>query len=100
MASVVPEHMTAASSSTQSLRVWQVWPGEHTFCCDGRLMVGPDIGVTIFAFLLTTISSGGFWSFVCPTFPVLFTFVGVVLYLQTVIFMGLTATTDPGIVPR
>ena len=97
---VVPEHMAAASSSTQSLKVWQVWPGTHSFFCDGRMMVGPDFGVTLFAFLLTTGTSTTFWIFVCPSLPLLFTVVGACLYFQTVAFMWTTATTDPGIVPR
>ena len=91
--------MAAASSSTQSLKVWQVWPGQHSFCCDGRIMVGPDFGVTVFAFLLTTGASAAFWLFVCPGLPLAYTLVGVVLYLLTVTFMVATATTDPGIVP-
>lgn len=98
--SIVPEHMTAASSSTQSLKVWQVWPGTHTFFCDGRILVGPDFGVTVFAFLLTTGTSVAFWIFACPSLPVLCAIIGAALYLQTVLFMWATATTDPGIVPR
>jgi hypothetical protein len=96
----VPEHMAAVSSSTQSLKIWQVWPGSHYFCCDGRVMVGPDFGVTLFAFTLTTTTSVGFWIFVCPSLPLIFLLIGVQLYVQTVAFMAATATTDPGIVPR
>ena len=100
MASVVPEHMAAASSSTQALKVWQVWPGTHQFFCDGRVMVGPDFGVTVFAFLLTTGTSVATWIFVCPSLRLPFTLCDVALYILTVCFMALTATTDPGIVPR
>jgi len=91
--------MAAPSASTQSLKTWQVWHGAHTFCCDGRFMVGPDFGVTVFAFLLTSCASIAFWIFVCPSLPLLYTVIGVVLYVQTVAFMAATATTDPGIVP-
>ena len=97
---VVPEHMAAVSSSTQSLKVWQVWPGTHSFCCDGRFMVGPDFGVTVFAFGLTTAVSVCFWFFMCPSLPLPFGVCDVTLYILTVGFMTLTATTDPGIIPR
>ena len=92
--------MAAASSSTQSLKVWQVWPGSHQFFCDGRIMVGPDYGVTVFAFLLTTGTSVATWIFVGPSLPLAFTLCDIALYILTAVFMILTATTDPGIVPR
>ena len=100
MASVVPEHMTAPSSAAPPVKVWQVWHGTHSFFCDGRIMVGPDIGVTVFAFMITTSASVTFWATVCPSLPLLCAMVGIVLYLQTVVFMVSTATTDPGIVPH
>ena len=99
MASVVPAHMAAESGKLASKKVWQNWPGEHQFCCDGRVMVGPDFGVTVFAFLLTTVTSGTFWATMCPSLPLLCTIIGIFLYVQTVAFMWVTATMDPGIVP-
>jgi palmitoyltransferase ZDHHC9/14/18 len=100
---VVPEHMAAEVSGLRhqsSTKVWQAWPGNHMFCCDGRCMVGPDIGVTAFAAALTTAASAGFWIFVGPTLPLVFSIVSALLYALTMTFMILTATTDPGIVPR
>lgn len=97
---VVPEHMTAPSSTATPIKVWQMWHGTHQFFCDGRIMVGPDVGVTLFAFMITTCTSISFWAFVCPSLPLLFAIVGIVLYVQTVAFMLATATTDPGIVPH
>jgi palmitoyltransferase ZDHHC9/14/18 len=93
---VVPEHVAPRKSNH---KLWQVWPGGHFFCCDGRIMVGPDIGVTIFAFVLTTGASIAFWVLVCPALPLAATVVGVVLYVQTIWFLVACATTDPGIVP-
>ncbi len=94
----VPEHLSMQSD--KGLKVWQVWPGTHRFCCDGRLMFGPDIGVTWFAFFLVTTASTTFWVAVCPSLPVAVIVVGVALYIATVWFMYRTATTDPGIIPR
>lgn len=91
--------MTSHSHS-QSTKVWQSWLGSHTFCCDGRLMFGPDSGVTLFAALLTLSISVVFWVWVCPSLHVLATVGGVALYVVNALFMAVTATTDPGIIPR
>lgn len=97
---VVPEHMAAEVSAAEtSLKVWEAWPGNHIFCCDGRCMVGPDVGVTAFAAALTTGASAGFWIFVGPSLALPYRLVGALLYVLTIGFMILTATTDPGIVP-
>ena len=95
---VVPEHMAAEHSNTP-MKIWETWPGTHYFCCDGRVMVGPDIGVTGFAAALTTGASVAFWIFVTPTLPLICTVAGMLLYALTMMFMVLTATTDPGILP-
>jgi len=95
---MVPAH--CASTPASQLKVWQVWQGTHTFWCDGRIMVGPDIGVTFFAALVTTAACMVFWVFVCSTLPLLVFAGSTILYLLTLTFMLLTATVDPGIVPR
>uniref|UniRef100_A0A7S4BMI2 Palmitoyltransferase n=1 Tax=Chrysotila carterae TaxID=13221 RepID=A0A7S4BMI2_CHRCT len=94
----VPAHLTSMPQS--QTKVWQAWHGTHSFCCDGRLMFGPDIGVTCFAAALTTGVSAVFWLFVCPWLPPVAVAADALLYVLTMLFMGLTATTDPGIVPR
>ena len=63
-------------------------------------MFGPDIGVTLFAALLTLSISVVFWVWVCPSLHLLATAGGVALYLVNASFMAVTATTDPGIIPR
>jgi len=95
---VVPEHMTSQHMSP-TLKVWQAWPGRHSFFCDGRVMVGPDFNVTIFAMLLTTGATVTFWIFVCMEFPVWVFVVDLTLWIMTMGFMIATATTDPGIIP-
>ena len=95
---VVPEHM-ASQATAPSIKVWQAWPGRHQFLCDGRVMVGPDISVTAFAAILTTVSSVAFWTYVCNRLPGYTLAIGCVLFLLTIVFMVKTATTDPGIVP-
>ena len=61
-----------------------------------RLMFGPDIGVTLFAALLTLSISVVFWVWVCPSLHVLATGGGVALYLVNALFMAvLTMTLTP-----
>ena len=79
---------------------WETWHGMHTFLCDGRIMLGPDIGVTGFAAGLTTAASVAFWVFVCPQLPPVVLVGGALLYALTMFFMIACATTDPGILPR
>jgi len=95
---IVPERMVSDAPPPPQ-KVWQVWPGSHTFCCDGHVMVGPDGGVTLFAFALVTGASVCFWVFVCPSLHAAFLLGGIVIYTSTVGFMAATATTDPGILP-
>mmetsp|Transcript_25468 Transcript_25468/g.77360 ORF Transcript_25468/g.77360 Transcript_25468/m.77360 type:complete len:346 (-) Transcript_25468:281-1318(-) len=85
-----------------SLKIWQTWTGRHTFFCDGRLMVGPDYGVSLFAAGLTSCLSLAFWLLVCPQLPgaLYFTLGGMTLYLLAIGFLVVTATSDPGILPR
>mmetsp|Transcript_23196 Transcript_23196/g.72438 ORF Transcript_23196/g.72438 Transcript_23196/m.72438 type:complete len:468 (-) Transcript_23196:130-1533(-) len=68
--------------------------------CGGRIVVGPDFNVTVFAWLLTTVFSAAFWVLVGPTLPRAVLAVGAVLYAQTVILLALAASTDPGVIPR
>ena len=61
-----------------------------------RLMFGPDIGVTLFAALLTLSISVVFWVWVCPSLHVLATVGGVALYVVNALFMAvLTMTLTP-----
>jgi len=96
------EPVTASMASQPSLKGWQTWGGRHAFLCDGRVMVGPDWGVTCFAVALTTVLSVAFWIFVCPTLAgaPLVTSVGMLLYALTLTLLVATATADPGILPR
>ena len=54
----------------------------------------------VFAALLTLSVSVVFWVWVCPSLHLLATVGGIVLYVVNAVFMAVTATTDPGIIPR
>jgi hypothetical protein len=94
--------MHEGMASQPSLKTWETWTGRHTFFCDGRLMVGPDFSVSVFAAALTTGLSLAFWSLVCTHLPhgLFAGLAGGALYALTVFFLVATATADPGILPR
>ena len=91
---------TLRFADTGHKRVWETWPGTHRFCCNGRVMAGPDFGVTLFAAGLKTFVSAAFWLLVCPSFGVGVLASSIVLWALAVGFMLATSLTDPGIIPR
>ena len=112
----MPEHMAAASSSTQLLKVWQVWPGTHSFLCDGRLMLGADAPQFALTNAMTLLPVAVFAARVAPQLehalkaaPYLLT-PGLARWGPLAAVAGLCAATlaagwvaalaDPGIIPR
>lgn len=99
---------TEASSNTEILqiRLYEEWPGNNQFFCDGRCMTGPKenlpyvvilwlliVGVSIMHFVVSvpfiTVNLTSFF----PLFPA-------VSLVMTGVFFVLTAFCDPGIIPR
>ncbi|GAB2267074.1 Probable protein S-acyltransferase 4 [Dionaea muscipula] len=86
-------------------RLYQIWKGNNRFFCGGRLIFGPDAGSI---FLSTFLIAGPALAFCINIyikskhdsawFPVLA--VGVTLTILDLLFLFLTASRDPGIVPR
>ena len=91
---------TLRFADTGHKRVWETWPGTHRFCCNGRVMAGPDFGVTLFAAGLKTFVSAAFWLLVCPSFGAGVLAGSIVLWVLAMGFMLATSLTDPGIIPR
>ncbi|KAH7522598.1 hypothetical protein FEM48_Zijuj07G0155600 [Ziziphus jujuba var. spinosa] len=91
-------------------RLYQVWKGSNKFFCGGRLMFGPDVA----SLFLSIILIGGPAVVFCikaylrigntkdkkevPWFPVFI--VGSILTMLDLIFLLITSSRDPGIVPR
>lgn len=87
-------------------RLWEVWPGNNQFCLDGRIMVGPKgdrwfvaftwvlfLGITVCYFVNVV---PYLWIELTPALPLLTS----VLLFNCLVFMTLTTTVDPGIIPR
>jgi len=82
-----------------------VWPGNNTFLCDGRIMMGPGVvscGVTL---VIITAPSMAFFASTCPrlaehgTHPAWAILAAVLLGIVLFSFVR-TAICDPGIIPR
>jgi hypothetical protein len=87
-------------------RLWEVWPGNNQFCLDGRIMVGPKgdrwyLASTWVLFLAVAVCYfvnvvPYLWIELTPALPLL----TAVLLFNCLVFMVLTTTVDPGIIPR
>lgn len=84
------------------LRLYQVFPGNSSFFCAGRLISGPDTAVLAFTVLLILSSLGMWIAFgareISPRIAFIIPGVLGVLILLGLLFR--TAFTDPGIIPR
>ncbi|XP_015055522.1 probable protein S-acyltransferase 1 isoform X1 [Solanum pennellii] len=94
------------------LKLYQVWKGSNKFLLGGRLIFGPDVSSL---FLSTLLIAGPALAFCIkvscvirhrirehkdagPWYPILV--IGAVLTIMDIVFLFLTSSRDPGIVPR
>lgn len=86
------------------MKKWKSIESQHRFFCDGRCVMGHEIGIFIFALILISGTSGLFFAFDCPYLTTrlspLVPIFGVILYLNVIGFILRTACSDPGILPR
>ncbi|ESQ52817.1 hypothetical protein EUTSA_v10016704mg [Eutrema salsugineum] len=98
---------TMFSHDSKPKRIYQLWPGNNKFYCGGRLVFGPDAS----SLLLTTAMIGGPALTFCirmafligksyPLFHSLVLMGALLLTLLDFIFLFLTSSRDPGIIPR
>ncbi|GMH48524.1 hypothetical protein TrRE_jg13636 [Triparma retinervis] len=91
-----------------SLPRYLQWKGRQKFYNGGRVMFGPNVRQFLLTLMLTAASWGAFLSMVPEKIPKTGwaeggweVYVGsVVLFSSMVVFLLLTATSDPGIIPR
>jgi len=84
--------------------VWQTWTGSDVFCCDGRVVAGPNYKAMIGTALLVAAPSGIFCGLVLPDlaeeYSIAFLIVGILWPLWCIANLIVTGTTEPGILPR
>ncbi|CAM0906034.1 unnamed protein product [Alopecurus aequalis] len=89
--------------SSPPATVYQVWPGKNVFFLDGRVICGPDprgLILTVIAVFLTE------WIFLADvvdpslTHPITIAAFSIALAATVIATLLLTATRDPGIIPR
>ncbi|XP_058107520.1 probable protein S-acyltransferase 1 isoform X1 [Magnolia sinica] len=94
-------------ATPQPKRLYKVWKGSNRFFCGGRLIFGPDVSSLFLSMVLIGGPSIAFCSQVASrlkeqdkflNFPVLA--VAVILTVLDLLFLFLTSSRDPGIVPR
>lgn len=83
---------------------YTVWPGRHIMCCSGRCLAGPDLPVLICSLVLIFLPSLVWFFLVLPvvadeTGLWIYVFSGL-LVVGSILFLLLTAFSDPGIIPR
>ncbi|XP_044506198.1 probable protein S-acyltransferase 4 [Mangifera indica] len=95
------------NNNNKPKRLYQVWKGSNRFFCGGRLIFGPDVASL---FLSTILIAGPATAFCIRIYqkmeeghgfypyPVLI--VGAILTVLDLLFLFLTSSRDPGIVPR
>ncbi|CAA7389048.1 unnamed protein product [Spirodela intermedia] len=104
--------------ATQPRRLYQVWKGSNRFFCGGKLIFGPDVASLLISALLIAGPSVAFCSQVISKistsgkngswrdrdqahilgFPALI--VAIAITVLDLIFLFLTSSRDPGIIPR
>jgi palmitoyltransferase ZDHHC9/14/18 len=80
---------------------YQLWEGKNKFLCGGRLMLGAHDKHLLITLVLLIVTYSLFLGLIVPLleFPLLF-YIGLFLCIGTLVFLLLTAFTEPGIIPR
>ena len=100
------EDKAAEEKPRDRKRLYQHWPGKNRFYCGGRCMTGPAsdrMSILIAWGLHGAVGCVYFVlaaEYLAESVTMLFPLCSGVLFLLTVVFYGLTAYADPGIIPR
>jgi len=80
---------------------FELWEGKNRFFCGGRIMTGVHVNHLLLTTVLLVVTYSVFLLIIVPLVkkPMLF-FVGLFLCVANLLFLFLTAFTEPGIIPR
>ncbi|KQK16026.2 hypothetical protein BRADI_1g26370v3 [Brachypodium distachyon] len=106
---LIPSCFSGASPSALPLSspppttVHQVWPGRNVFFLDGRVICGPDPRGLILSAISVLLAEWIFLAYVVDPsskHPILIAVFSMALAATVLVTLLLTATRDPGIIPR
>ncbi|PWA42256.1 DHHC-type zinc finger family protein [Artemisia annua] len=101
-----------AQEKQKQKRLFQVWRGSNKFFCGGRLIFGPDVGSLFLTIALVAGPAVAFCIKVYHTIKVkekdgqdtlhwyIMLLVAAVLTILDILFLFLTSSRDPGVIPR
>lgn len=101
-----------AQETQKQKRLFQVWRGSNKFFCGGRLIFGPDVGSLFLTIALVAGPAVAFCIKVYLTIKVkekdgqdtlhwyIMLLVAAVLTILDILFLFLTSSRDPGVIPR
>jgi palmitoyltransferase ZDHHC9/14/18 len=80
---------------------YEMWEGKNKFICNGRIMLGAHDKHLLVTLALIVSFDAVFLGVIVPLLeiPLLF-FIGLFIFVGNIIFLFLTAFTEPGIIPR
>jgi len=79
---------------------WRDWPGNSSFCCQGRFMIGSDATFMFVTLVLLTGPMFAYEYYIGRQIHIAVDGVCGFLYLMTMFFLFRAAFTDPGVIPR
>uniref|UniRef100_A0A1B6CPV3 Palmitoyltransferase n=1 Tax=Clastoptera arizonana TaxID=38151 RepID=A0A1B6CPV3_9HEMI len=89
---------------THVTRKWELFPGRNRFCCDGRIMMAPQISFFFVTVCLIVGTCGLFFIFDCPFLAMRITpaipIIGGLLFIFVMSALFRTSFSDPGVIPR
>ncbi|CAI2384206.1 unnamed protein product [Moneuplotes crassus] len=84
---------------------YSMYDGNSRFCCKGKFLTGPKPLAILMTFLLTNIPMVIFYSVIVTkienqTEQIIITLITAIFHATSLIFMVITATRNPGIIPK
>jgi palmitoyltransferase ZDHHC9/14/18 len=92
------------SSKVELVPQWKIWEGRNRFCCNGRIIFGPDIPACLIAYGLIVVPVSLWLWFIVTDLAqrtTIFVLVAcVIAALLPLALLTITGVTDPGMIPR
>ncbi|KAL3868550.1 hypothetical protein ACJMK2_041351 [Sinanodonta woodiana] len=95
---------TRPKATTVKVRRWKLIEGNHSFCCDGRIVCARNFAGLVFVVILILGIGAMYFAVDCPYLAVKVSpaipFFGCLFYVFLLCYLFKTSCTDPGFLPR